>query len=136
MAYLKPPLLVRAVFNKLALRFGMSGTHALSVPGRRSGQAETVPVIPVDHEGARYVVSTRGESDWVRNVRAAGVVELGRPGKGERYNAIEVPVEERAPIIELYRAKAGRTVEAYWKKLPEPADHPTFRLEPSSPPTG
>ena len=43
---------------------------------------------------------------------------------------LEVPVGERPPVIDAYRELAGRTVAAYWKKLPDPADHPVFRLEP------
>ena len=72
MAYLKPPLFAKRVFNPLAMRFGISGTETLVVPRRRSGEPQRVPVIPVDYQGARYIVSTRGESDWVRNLREAG----------------------------------------------------------------
>ncbi len=72
MAYDRPPLFVRSVFNRIAMATGVSGTMTLVAPGRRSGEPTRVPVIPVDHDGAPYLVSTRGESDWVRNVRAAG----------------------------------------------------------------
>ncbi len=118
------------MFNRLAMATGISGTWTLVTPGRRSGEPRKVPVIPVEHEGARFIVSTRGEADWVRNARASGTVELVRKGGGqERLRATEVPVGQREPIIAAYRAKAGRTVEAYWRKRPDPADHPTFRLE-------
>lgn len=127
MAYLKPPTMVRKVFNPLAMRLGIGGSTTLAVRRRSSGATQKVPVIPVELDGVRYVISTRGESDWVRNLRAAGRVELdGRP-----YSASEVPVAERDPIISAYRAKAGRAVVTYWKSLPNPQDHPTFRLEPS-----
>ena len=126
MAYLKPPLFARKVFNPIAMRFGLSETEPLAVRRRRTGRLERVPVIPVEHEGARYVVSARGESDWVRNAREAGEIELG----GERLRASEIPVEGRAPVIAAYRAKAGKFVDSYWKKLPDAADHPVFRLEP------
>ncbi len=129
MAYLKPPALTRKLFNPLAMRFSLSGSATLAVAGRASGVTRQVPVIPVEHDGARYIVSTRGESDWVRNARSAGSVELRHGGRGELFAAVEVPVAERAPIIEAYRAKAGRMVDTYWKRLPDPADHPTFRLE-------
>jgi deazaflavin-dependent oxidoreductase (nitroreductase family) len=129
MAYLKPQLLTKRVFNPVAMKLGISGTVELVVPRRRSGGEQHVPVIPVEHDGALHVVSTRGESDWVRNIRAAGRVELrGKHGSGT-YRATEVPVEQREPIIAAYRAKAGRTVDGYWKKLPDPGDHPVFRLE-------
>jgi hypothetical protein len=128
MAYLKPPAFTTKVFNPLAMRFGIGGSTELAVPRRRTGTTQKVPVVPVDVDGARYVVSARGESDWVRNVRAAGCLELG----GRAFAATEVPVDERGPIITAYRARAGRAVAPYWKQLPDDADHPTFRLEPSA----
>lgn len=126
MAYLSPPFFVRRIFNPLAMRFGIGGSTALAVKGRRSGKMLRVPVIPVEHEGARYIVSTRGEADWVKNLRAAGELRLC----DETLTAQEVPVAETPPIIAAYRKVAGRTVKAYWETLPDPADHPTFRLTP------
>jgi deazaflavin-dependent oxidoreductase (nitroreductase family) len=111
MAYLKPPLLVRRLFNPLAMRFGIGGAATLVVPTRRTGRPQKIPVIPVEHAGSRYLVSTRGESDWVQNLRAAGRGELQTGGQNETFRAVEVPVEERPPIIVAYRAKAGKTVE-------------------------
>ena len=131
MAYLKPPVITQKVFNPLARRLGAFGTETLVVRRRRSGTEQLIPVIPVEHGGARHVVSTRGESEWVRNVRAAGEVELRGKGSAQRFRAVEVPLAERAPIIAAYREKAGRTVETYWKQLPDAADHPVFRLEPA-----
>jgi hypothetical protein len=130
MAYLKPPGFVRHVFNPLAMKFGISGTWTLVVKGRTSGAEQTIPVIPVEVDGVRYVVSTRGEAEWVRNARATGGLELRRKGAATRYSAREVPVGARGPIIEQYRAVAGKTVETYWKQLPDAADHPTFALTP------
>jgi hypothetical protein len=46
--------------------------------------------------------------------------------------ATEVPVEERSLILAAYQAKAGKTVQTYFRRLPDPADHPVFRLEPES----
>jgi deazaflavin-dependent oxidoreductase (nitroreductase family) len=132
MAYLKPPWVVRAVFNKLAMALGIGGSVTLAVTGRRTGQERTVPLVPVEHEGVTYLVSARGETAWVQNLRAAGSCELRRRGHGaEHYTAVELPVEEREPIIESYRAKTGKTLQPLWKKLPDPADHPIFRLTPA-----
>lgn len=130
MAYLKPPLFARRIFNPIAMRFGLGGSNTLTIPGRSSGQPQTVPVIPVTLDGVRYIVSTRGESEWVRNLRAAGVAELSRKGDRQRFRATEIPVAERGPTIAAYRNVAGRTVKGYWTSLPDPADHPTFRLDP------
>jgi deazaflavin-dependent oxidoreductase (nitroreductase family) len=132
MAYLKPPWVGRAVFNKLAMALGIGGSVTLAVTGRRSGQERTVPLVPVDHEGVTYLVSARGETAWVQNLRAAGRCELRKRGHGAtRYTAEELPVEQRQPIIETYRAKTGKTLQPLWRKLPDPADHPTFRLTPT-----
>jgi deazaflavin-dependent oxidoreductase (nitroreductase family) len=130
MAYLKPSKFVTRVFNPLAMRFGLGGSVTLTVAGRRSGKPHSVPLVPLDHGGSRYLVSARGESDWVRNLRSTGTGEV-RSGSGtaERFTAVEVPVGERAPIIAAYRQKAGKAVARYFTALPDPADHPVFRLE-------
>jgi hypothetical protein len=129
MAYLKPPLFARKVVNPLAMRFGIGGSAALVVKRRSGGAAQEIPVVPVTHEGVEYVVSARGESEWVRNVRSAGRLELRRRGASQAYKAVEVPGSERDAVIADYRAKAGRAVAGFWKRLPDAADHPTFRLE-------
>jgi deazaflavin-dependent oxidoreductase (nitroreductase family) len=131
MTYLKPNAFTRKVFNPIAMRLGMGGSTTLVVPRRRTGAAQRIPVIPVEHEGSRYIVSTRGESDWVRNLRAAGGGEIESKGALEAFRAAELPVEQREPIITAYRAKAGKTVETYWNQLPDAADHPVFRVEPA-----
>ena len=129
-AYLKPPAFTRRVFNPLAMRLGLGGSQVLAVPGRSSGGEQVLPVIPVEHEGARYIVSTRGESDWVKNLRAAGGHGEIRRGRWTgTFTATEVPADQREAIIATYREVAGRTVAAYWKKLPDDRDHPTFRIE-------
>lgn len=129
MAYLRPGFFTRKVVNPLAMRLGIGGSATLVVPGRRTGRPLQVPVIPLEHDGARYLVSTRGESDWVRNLRAAGRAELRTRSGSERIEAVEVPVEARPPMIDAYRKRAGRTVDTYFEKLPDAADHPVFRIE-------
>ena len=129
MAYLKPGAVTRKVFNPLAMKLGFWNVETLTVPRRKSGEPQSVPVIPVDHDGARYIVSTRGESDWVKNLRAAGGGELKRKGQAEKVQVVELPVEERPPVITAYRAKVGKEVQQYFEKLPDPADHPVFRIQ-------
>jgi hypothetical protein len=64
----------------------------------------------------------------VRNLRASGGGELRKRGEGKPFRATELPVEEREPIIAAYRESATN-VESYFKKLPDPADHPVFRID-------
>ncbi|MGH3675385.1 MAG: nitroreductase family deazaflavin-dependent oxidoreductase, partial [Mycobacterium sp.] len=124
--YLKPPWFTRTIFNKIAMATGISNSETLTVTKRGSMAPQLIPVVVPEVEGVKYLVSTRGESQWVKNVRANPNVMLG----STNYIASEVPVEQRGPIIAAYRPKAGRVVEGYWRKLPSDADHPVFCLTP------
>src|ERR1700750_1314263 len=127
MAYLKPPWFTAKIFNRLAMAFGIGGSQTLTVHKRASKQPQQIPVVVPEVDGIKYLVSTRGESAWVRNVRAEPTIKLG----GRPYGATEMPVERRAPIIAAYRPLAGKVVEGYWRQLPDDADHPVFALTPA-----
>jgi hypothetical protein len=128
MAYLKPPWFTRTIFNKVAMAFGIGGSETLTVTARSSKQPQQIPVVVPEVDGVKYLVSTRGETQWVRNVRANPKVRLGKVS----YLATEVPVERRAPVIAVYRPLAGKVVEGYWRELPEDSDHPVFALTPAT----
>ena len=75
----------------------------LETKGRTSGLPRRTPVNLLTIDGQRYLVSPRGEGQWVRNVRADGgrlALLLGR--KREEITAVEVPVAEREPILRAY----------------------------------
>lgn len=80
----------------------------LEVHGRRSGALRRVTVVRVSVGGAGYVVALAGESQWVRNVRAAGGRVLIGTRRRRPATLVEVPVEERAPVIRAYIWRAGR----------------------------
>jgi deazaflavin-dependent oxidoreductase (nitroreductase family) len=106
------------------------GVVTLTVAGRSSRQPRRVPVIPVTIGEKRYLVSPYGETDWVRNLRAAGQGHLrGRGTADEEFHASEVPTPERATVIAAYRKLAGRVVDPCFAALPDPADHPVFSIE-------
>lgn len=128
MAYLKPPGFTRHLANPVAMRLSARGVATLTVVGRRTGEPHKVPVIPVEVGQDRYLVSPYGESDWVRNLRAAGTGKLGRKGQEEVFQAAEVPVEERPAIIARYREVAGNVVGPCFTKLPDASDHPVFHI--------
>lgn len=128
MAYLKPAWFTRAVFNKVAMATGISKTETLTVTRRGTKQPQRIPVIPVEVGGSQYVVSTRGESDWVRNVRADPNVTIG----STNYVAHEIPEQDRQAILTAYREKAGQAVEGYFRRLPREADHPVFVVTPKT----
>jgi hypothetical protein len=75
----------------------------LEVPGRRSGRLTRYPLGMADWQGDWYLVPMLGGScNWVRNVRAAGGRATLRHGRARRCRLVEVPVEERAPILKRY----------------------------------
>ncbi|BBX47958.1 nitroreductase family deazaflavin-dependent oxidoreductase [Mycobacterium cookii] len=133
MAYLKPPWFTAKIFNRIAMATGISNTETLTVTKRGSGEQQHIPVVTVDVGGTRYLVSTRGESQWVKNVRARPTVTLTSKSRAATYEARELPVTQRQPILTEYQRKAGRAVDGYFRKLPDPADHPVFALAVAEP---
>jgi deazaflavin-dependent oxidoreductase (nitroreductase family) len=128
MSYLKPQWFTVRIFNRIAMATGISNSETLTVTKRGSGEPQLIPVVTVDVAGTRYLVSTRGESQWVKNVRANPTVTLTSKSGDATYVGREIPASERQPILTAYQQKAGRAVDGYFRKLPDPADHPVFAL--------
>lgn len=127
--YVRPTFVMARLVNPIVARLG--GTLVLVVQGRRSGQLIRVPLgRPLDLDGVRYLVAGGGETHWVRNLRAAGAGELRLHGAATRFRAVEVDGEERDRIVAAYKAAQGRTVETFFRSLPQLRDHPVFRVEP------
>ncbi len=126
--YLKPSWLISRIVNPLLVWLGAVPT--LRVRGRRTGHWRSVPVNVLEVDGERYLVAPRGETDWVRNIRAAGGGQLqyGRR-RTESFTAVEVPDEEKPRLIAAYLDRWGTQVKSQFDALLDPADHPTFRLE-------
>jgi hypothetical protein len=57
MAYLKPQWFTAKVFNKIAMATGLSGTETLTVTRRGSKEPQKIPVVTVDVDGVKYLVS-------------------------------------------------------------------------------
>src|SRR6266705_6038257 len=83
-------------FNRLGMSFGTM--HILSIPGRKTGKMRSTPVSVLRVNGQRYIL-TGLETGWVKNARAAGWGLLSYGRKKERVTLIELPVEERPPIL-------------------------------------
>jgi deazaflavin-dependent oxidoreductase (nitroreductase family) len=126
--YLRPPWILSRVVNPLLMKLGMVPT--LAVRGRRSGRWRTVPVNVLELQGERYLVAPRGNTEWVRNLRVAGEGQLRYWGRVEPFKAIEMPDTAKPPIIEAYLARWSNQVKDQFRALPNPEDHPVFRIEP------
>lgn len=104
-----------------------SDTVTIEVRGRRSGQLRSCVVTWVEHAGARYVVSLAGESDWVRNARAAaGRVVIRHRGRRPA-TLREVALADRAPVLKAYMGKRAFT------RSPEQSARLYFGLPPGAP---
>ena len=105
--YLQPDWFTRNVFNPVgarSTRLGISlwGSRVLSVPGRVSGEIRSTPVNVLVVDGRRYLVSPRGATQWVRNVRAAGGCTLRVGRRIETVRLVEVDVRDRPAILRPY----------------------------------
>lgn len=127
--YIKPSWFFARIFNRVTLATGALNSQPLTVITRRSKSPQTIPMTPVDVDGVKYLVSVRGETEWVKNVRANPHVKLTKSDPTD-YVASEVPVDARAPILHAYKAVASKATARLFRQLPEDADHPVFALTP------
>lgn len=121
-------------------------TVTLEVAGRKTGEPRKVTVATTPVGGERYIVSVHGESAWVRNVRAAGGRAVILSGARSPVRLVEIPVEKRAPILQIYVSKGvfGRPASAIAGQFGVEPDasleqmaslasrHPVFRIEAKS----
>src|ERR671917_2234891 len=89
----------RVIMALQRLGFVVGSMHVLAVPGRRSGVFRSTPVSLLAVDGRRYIVAGLDDADWVLNARVAGRGMLHRGRTEEHVSLVELPVEERAPIL-------------------------------------
>jgi hypothetical protein len=90
-----------------ALGFFPNYLVTLEVIGRQSGKTIDFPLAMTAIDGERYLVSMLGENtNWVRNVRAAGGKARLRHGISEQVLLEEVEVAKRAPILKAFLGHA------------------------------
>jgi deazaflavin-dependent oxidoreductase (nitroreductase family) len=82
--------------------FSVLGSRMLFVKGRTSGEWRSTPVNPLSYEGKTYLVSPRGQTQWVRNMRVAGGGELRVGRRVEAFTAAELPDEQKPPLLREY----------------------------------
>jgi deazaflavin-dependent oxidoreductase (nitroreductase family) len=105
--YQRPGWFTKHVFNPIVAwltRLGVSvaGSRVLEVRGRKSGEPRRTPVNLLTLNGDRYLVAPRGDTQWVRNLRASGKGRLLVGRRGEEFSAAEVPDEQKPPILREY----------------------------------
>lgn len=144
--YIKPDWFTKTVFNPtvaMLTRLGVSvwGSRILRVRGRKSGEWRSQPVNLLTFDGARYLVAPRGNTQWARNIRVSGEGELVLGGRVEKFRAVEIPDDQKVPILRHYlkrwKFEVGMFFAGVSADSPEPEvrriapDHPVFRVEPA-----
>jgi deazaflavin-dependent oxidoreductase (nitroreductase family) len=144
--YVKPDWFTNNVFNRavaLFTRLGVSvwGSRILRVRGRKSGEWRSHPVNLLTFNGTRYLVAPRGNTQWVRNIRVSGEGELVLGGRVERFRAVEIPDDQKVPILPHYLRRwefeVGMSFQGGGADSPESEvrriapDHPVFGVEPA-----
>jgi deazaflavin-dependent oxidoreductase (nitroreductase family) len=143
--YRAPGWFTRNVANRLVAfltRHGVSvlGSRVLAVKGRTSGTWRTTPVNLLDFGGRRYLVSARGEGQWVRNLRVAGTGELRVGSRIEAFEGKELSDDEKVPVLRAYLKRWKVEVGVFFDGVgPDSTDqeiraiaskHPAFEVLP------
>jgi hypothetical protein len=119
------------------LGISIGGTQALRVRGRKSGKQRAVVINLLTVDGVDYVVSPRGNTQWARNARAAGAVEIGPrwPASRTRRAAIaEVSDAAKPELLRRYLARWYWQVKDYVAGLtPDSTDEQLLAAAPSIP---
>ena len=110
------PSRIEALFNRLmgklvALGLGPGYMCVLDVRGRKSGRLFSTPVNLLEVDGAQYLVAPGGNTQWVRNARAAGRVGLRRGSSSSSYRVEEIPPQESPDVLKAYLSTYVREVQ-------------------------
>jgi deazaflavin-dependent oxidoreductase (nitroreductase family) len=141
--YQQPGWFTKHLFNNIVAlftRLGISvwGSRVLEVPGRKTGEPRRTPVNLLSYDGDRYLVAPRGNTQWVRNLRASGRGRLLLGRRSEEFAAAELPDDERPPVLRAYLKRWKAEVGVFFGGVgPDSSDdelrriapdHPVFRL--------
>lgn len=104
------------IFLVSTLGLNLQGAEVLTVVGRKSGQPRSLVVNPLEVDGERYLLSARGESNWVHNARAAGEVSLRRGRHHTEWSMTEVADRDlKVRIMQAYLQRWGWQVQSFMK---------------------
>jgi deazaflavin-dependent oxidoreductase (nitroreductase family) len=119
---------------------GPKPMHLVTVRGRKSGKEYSTPFWLLELPDGRYWVSVFGETDTIKNARAAGHVSVSRGATRDEVRLVEVPVESRLPFLHEYVASNKSSMVRTYFATPTSSDdelralapeHTVFKLEPA-----
>lgn len=141
--YQRPDWFTKHVFNNViavCTRLGISvwGSRVLRVRGRKSGEWRSSPVNLLTYQGTQYLVAPRGHTQWVRNIRVSPDGELQLGNRIERFRAVEIPDDEKVPLLRHYLKRWKFEVGMFFGGVSDSSpdselrriapDHPVFRV--------
>jgi deazaflavin-dependent oxidoreductase (nitroreductase family) len=120
----------------LLARAGIGPMHLLTTHGRNTGRPRTCPVVPVEQDGAAWLVAPYGAVEWVHNARVAGRVSLRYGHVTRQYAIREASAEEAGAVLKQYVTIATKTRQQFTATKDSPARdfvaeasrHPVFKL--------
>jgi deazaflavin-dependent oxidoreductase (nitroreductase family) len=143
--YLEPGWAAQHLFNPMVqwlTRRGLSlkGSRELRVRGRKTGEWRAVPVNLLVLDDQQYLVAPRGQTQWVRNLRAAGGGELRVGRRVEAFRPTEVADDGKVEILRAYLERWKSEVGVFFDGVgPDATDdelraiapgYPVFAIEP------
>ena len=89
---------------------------------------------PLTLNGERYLVAPRGETQWVRNMRAAGGGELRVGRRAERFTATEIADTDKPPVLRAYLKRWKFEIGMFFQGVgPDAADAKLLEIAPGYP---
>ena len=141
--FIRPDWFTSRVFNPSVAALARAGvsildSRILRVRGRRSGEWRSTPVNLMRFQGDTFLVAPRGNTNWVRNLRASGSGELVLGRRSEAFSAHELPDEAKPELLRVYLKRwwfeAGQFFDGVRADSPEgdlvriAPDHPVFKI--------
>ncbi|MFZ0890243.1 MAG: nitroreductase/quinone reductase family protein [Candidatus Binataceae bacterium] len=119
-------LLNRAFGVAVGAGLGFSHNYLLAVRGRKTGMTFTTPVNLLDYDGRRFLVASRGETQWVRNARAAGRVALSKGSRRLEFQVREPAPQLKPPVLKAFLDRFATSVQRFY---PIPKGSPVESFE-------
>jgi deazaflavin-dependent oxidoreductase (nitroreductase family) len=137
--YKRPGWFTTSVFNRVVAgltRLGVSvyGSRVLEVTGRKSGERRQTPINLLSYQGAEYLVAPRGQTQWVKNLRASGQGRLRVGRRTQAFSAVELADEQKPPLLRAYLKKWKFEVGVFFGGVgPDSSDEELLRIAPDHP---
>ena len=114
--------------------------YLLQVRGRRTGNVYSTPVDLLRLQGMTFLVAPRGETQWVKNARATGVITLKRGRAVTAFALREISDADKPDILSAYLDRFKRQVQRFFPVaagsprdafVPVASRYPVFELIPA-----